>query len=130
MSNYKRKLNDNGIPLWRISCGELSIFLYLKQLYIGVVPDWWLTISQIDHAPHVCTKPDCGANVGLIFAYQYWMWHRKQTDKCAMLKKFQYLVLVSDALVDTHLLHLRHQDLVDKLISFRIVLKKKLDAYL
>lgn len=99
--------------------------LNLKQPHIGVKPNGWIGVPQIDDAPHVGPEPEGGTRVGLILADQYRVWDRKQTDKSAVLEEFQDFILIRDALVDAHLFHLRHEDL-----KIRIIIRRESNIYI
>ncbi len=89
----------------------LLVLLNLKESDIGVVPDGRITVAQVDDAPHVRAEPDGRAHIGLVLANQNRVRHGQQADQGAVLQEPQDLILVSDALLDAHFLHLRHQHL-------------------
>ena len=100
-----------------------------EHLDTGLRPQRGLTAPQVNNAPHVGPEPELGGAVGLqqqtyddhvcveevmthlVSPDQDGVRHGQQPHQSPVLEKPDDLRLVREALVNTHLLHLRHQHL-------------------
>lgn len=68
--------------------------LDLEKMNIGVEPDRWIGVSEIDHTPDVGAEPDHGTDIRLVLSDQDWMRYWQQTNKSSILQELQDLRLV------------------------------------
>ena len=65
--------------------GALLNALDLEELDVGVVPDWGVSVPQVDDAPHVGPEPHGCSRIGLVLPDKDRMGHRKKAYEGSVL---------------------------------------------
>ena len=66
----------------------------LEEFDVGVVPNPGVHVPQINHAPHVSTKPHGRPGIGLVFPNENGVRHGEKAHQRTMLEKFQDFTLI------------------------------------